>query len=228
MARRVAGLCAILVAALAASGCGTVGLPDGAGNASAGKKLYTEKCGSCHTLDAAGTKGQIGPNLDDAFVQARADGLGDTTVESVVRGQIAYPVQDPATGSPGMPQDLVTGQDADDVAAYVASVAGKGGGAGTPAPATDTGGSTSTGETGGGGADGEAVFASAGCGGCHTLKAAGANGNVGPNLDEAKPSKELVTDRVTNGKGVMPAFSDSLSAAEIAAVAEYVSSSAGQ
>ncbi len=227
MARGLAGFCAVLVAALAASGCGTVGLSDG-GTASTGKPLFTEKCGSCHTLDDAGTKGQIGPNLDDAFRQARADGLGDTTIQTVVRGQIAYPVQNPSTGSPGMPQDIVTGQDAENVAAYVASVAGKSG-AGTTPPAPEAGGTTTAPKAGaGGGADGKAIFASAGCSSCHTLAAAGANGNVGPNLDQAKPAKELAIDRVTNGKGVMPSFSDSLTPDEIAAVAEYVSSNAGQ
>ena len=50
---------------------------------------------------------------------------------------------------------------------------------------------------------------------------------VGPNLDEAKPSAELVVDRVTNGKGVMPPF-DQLSEQQIADVAAYVSSVAGQ
>ena len=64
---------------------------------------------------------------------------------------------------------------------------------------------------GGGAVDGKAIFAEAGCGGCHTLEAAGATGTVGPNLDDAKPSKELVIDRVTNGKGVMPPFKDSYS-----------------
>ena len=58
-------------------------------------------------------------------------------------------------------------------------------------------------------AAGEAVFASAGCGGCHTLEAAGSSGNVGPNLDEAKPDVALVVDRVTNGMGVMPSFEGS-------------------
>ncbi len=226
MARRLVGLCAVLVAALAASGCGTVGLSDG-GTASSGKPIFTEKCGSCHTLDDAGTKGQIGPNLDDAFRQARRDGLGDTTIQTVVRGQIAYPVQNPSTGAPGMPQDIVTGQDAENVAAYVASVAGKSG-AGTPAPAPEAGGTTTAPKAGTGGPDGKAIFASAGCSSCHTLAAAGASGNVGPNLDQAKPAKELVIDRVTNGKGVMPSFSDSLTPDEIAAVAEYVSSNAGQ
>ena len=71
-------------------------------------------------------------------------------------------------------------------------------------------------------AAGEAVFASAGCGGCHTLEAAGSSGNVGPNLDESKPPRDLVIDRVTNGQGAMPSFKDSYSEPEIAAVADYV------
>ena len=75
---------------------------------------------------------------------------------------------------------------------------------------------------GGGGPDGEAIFAKAGCGGCHALEAAGASGNVGPSLDETKPSKELVIERVTNGLGAMPSFSDSYTPDEIAAVADYV------
>jgi mono/diheme cytochrome c family protein len=74
---------------------------------------------------------------------------------------------------------------------------------------------------------GKQVFASAGCSGCHTLKDAGATGNVGPNLDDAKPDAALVTDRVTNGQGVMPSFKDQLSEKQIADVAAYVSSVAG-
>lgn len=71
-------------------------------------------------------------------------------------------------------------------------------------------------------AAGDQVFASQGCGGCHTLTAAGSKGNVGPNLDEAKPDLGLVVDRVTNGKGVMPSFKDSLNEKQIADVAAYV------
>lgn len=78
-----------------------------------------------------------------------------------------------------------------------------------------------------GAVDGAAVFASAGCGGCHTLAAAGSGGSVGPNLDDARPDVETVVDTVTNGRGAMPSFSDQLSDDEIQAVAEYVSSSAG-
>jgi mono/diheme cytochrome c family protein len=229
--RALAGACAVLGAALAATGCGSGGL-SGPGNEGRGKELFAGEgqCGSCHTLADAGTKGVIGPNLDDAFRQARADGLGEGTIRSVVRDQIAYPVESPNTGAPGMPADLVTGDDADAVAAYVASVAGLPTSGGAEAGGgTTTGGATTTGGEGEGGesADGEAIFAEAGCGGCHTLEAAGASGTVGPNLDESKPPKELVVDRVTNGQGAMPSFKDSYSPEQIEAVADYVVASTG-
>ena len=228
--RGLAGACAVLIAAIAATGCGTTGLPEaGSGDTTQGRELFKAKCGQCHTLADAGTRGVIGPNLDDAFRQSRADGLGNVTIQSVVRDQIAYPVEDPTTGAPGMPADIVTGEDADSVALYVASVAGL---AVRPPPGAETSGGAETGGgaggAGGAAPDGKAIFAEAGCGGCHTLEAAGATGTVGPNLDEAKPSKELVIDRVTNGKGVMPSFKDSYSAEQIAAVADYVSKNAGQ
>jgi uncharacterized membrane protein len=72
-------------------------------------------------------------------------------------------------------------------------------------------------------AKGKQVFASAGCGACHTLADAGASGTVGPSLDAAKPSAELVAERVRNGQGGMPAFAGTLTDDEIAAVAAYVS-----
>jgi uncharacterized membrane protein len=77
-------------------------------------------------------------------------------------------------------------------------------------------------------ARGRTVFASAGCGGCHTLADAGATGSVGPSLDGARPSRGRVEQVVTTGRGVMPAFRNRLSEAEIGAVAAYVSSVAGQ
>ena len=70
--------------------------------------------------------------------------------------------------------------------------------------------------------NGEKIFASAGCGGCHTLEAAGSSGNVGPNLDDAKPDLGLAINRVTNGAGAMPSFKGQLSDQEIADVAQYV------
>jgi cbb3-type cytochrome c oxidase subunit III len=215
---RRAGALAALLAALVAAGCGSEGLPS-SGSTSRGQQLFTEKCGQCHTLAGAGTKGQIGPNLDDAFARARTDGFDDSTIAGLVRNQIAYPVTKPGTGVPGMPANLVDGEDADSVALFVASVAATG--AKPPAPPGGGGG-------GGGKPDGKQIFSSAGCTGCHTLADAGSTGNVGPNLDDAKPPKALVVDRVTNGMGAMPSFKGQLSEAEIQAVADYVSSAAGK
>jgi cytochrome c553 len=95
---------------------------------------------------------------------------------------------------------------------------------------TEAGGETTTGGGGegeGDAANGKKIFASAGCVGCHTLSDAGANGNIGPNLDEEKPDYELVVERVTNGMGAMPSFKDQLNEQEIQDVAAYVSSVAG-
>ena len=92
----------------------------------------------------------------------------------------------------------------------------------TPTKATTTGGSTQ-----GNAADGKSVFASAGCGGCHTLGAAGSTGAVGPNLDQADPAFALVLARVTKGKAAMPSFRGQLSNEQIRDVAAFVASSAG-
>ena len=219
----VAVVVVALVTALGLAACGdTVGYSEGTGDRLRGKELFTKGCGSCHELADAGTTGQIGPNLDFAFVQSRLDGLGETTIQQVVRGQIAYAVEDPSTEAPGMPKDIFVGQDAEDVATYVASVAGLDA-SGKPIDPSNPPMPTPP----GGGTDGKAIFASAGCSGCHTLAAAGSTGTVGPNLDDAKPSKELAVDRVTNGQGGMPSFKGQLSEKQIEAVAEFVSSSAG-
>jgi mono/diheme cytochrome c family protein len=221
---RLAGI-AVAGAALiaAAAGCGTVGRVEESTDVSRGKELFVngaegkQSCGSCHTLADAGTQGRVGPDLDEAFRYARSDdadqGFDETTIRDVVRGQIAYPVEDPPTEGPGMPANLVTGDDADAVASYVASVAGL--------PVRGEGGQAieSTG--------GAEIFAAAGCGDCHTLGAADAAGTIGPSLDGSKPSVDLVVDRVTNGQGAMPSFKDRLNEAQIRAVAEYVAETAG-
>jgi cytochrome c6 len=98
----------------------------------------------------------------------------------------------------------------------------------TPTPQTVIGKVAAPPKVTGNAVAGKQVFETAGCKSCHTLKDAGATGTVGPNLDEAKPPADLVVDRVTNGKGVMPSFSGQLSAKQIADVAAYVSSVAGQ
>ena len=94
----------------------------------------------------------------------------------------------------------------------------------TPAATTTTGAPSAKGDP----AAGKAVFTgAAGCSGCHTLKDAGATGNVGPNLDQLKPSKDVVVHQVTNGGGGMPAFGGRLSTAQIEAIAAYVARVAG-
>ncbi len=90
----------------------------------------------------------------------------------------------------------------------------------TSTPSTTT--STTPALGGGNPAAGKAVFTSAGCSGCHTLKAAGASGTVGPNLDQARPSLALVIDRVTHGKGAMPSFAGQLSQQQIKDLAAFV------
>jgi cytochrome c6 len=74
---------------------------------------------------------------------------------------------------------------------------------------------------------GKAVFASAGCGNCHTLAAAHSTGTVGPNLDSLKPDYRTVTAQVTNGGAQMPSFKSTLSTQQIADVAAYVVTSTG-
>ena len=119
------------------------------------------------------------------------------------------------------------------LAALAVGLAGCGGGddegaSPPPPPAateTETTGTETTGtEDGGGAADGAAVFASAGCGGCHTFTPARSSGSVGPNLDDTLLSVGQIEEQVRSGKGAMPAFEDQLSDEEIAAVAEYVAS----
>jgi mono/diheme cytochrome c family protein len=98
----------------------------------------------------------------------------------------------------------------------IVALAGCGGG-------SDDGGSSSSGNQAG-----AKVFSDAGCGNCHTLKAAGATGSVGPNLDKLQPSSDLVVKQVNSGGGAMPSFKGKLSDAQIKAVADYVSANAGK
>ena len=226
----------LVVAALLTAGCGTGGAANAGGppDLNNGQQMFTQKCGYCHTLSAAGTTGTVGPNLDNAFAGAVNEKYPETSIENVVLDQIrlgsgpiakyttsksfvehCLPPHSTKCYSTPMPADLVTGQDAIDVAAYVASVAGQSG-------YTTSGGFASL------GTDGAAIFNGAGCAGCHTLAAAGATGTTGPNLDQLKPSTSAVAHQVMVGGGLMPAFQGKLSPAQIQAVAKYVSSSAGK
>ena len=128
--RRALLLAGIVVAAAVTGGCN---LADSGTNLVNGKEQFVAKCGSCHVLARAETRGVTGPNLDEAFQRARQDGFGQSTFEGLVAAQIANPNRrpshDPVTGDalPLMPADIVKGEDAEDVAAYVASAAARGG-----------------------------------------------------------------------------------------------------
>jgi mono/diheme cytochrome c family protein len=115
--KRVAVLAAVVVAGAVASGCGgsPVASSDEADLAN-GLTLFQQRCGGCHALEHAQTQGVQGPNLDDAYLEPRLQGFDSTSFQAMVLNQIVSP-------SPPMPADLVTGQDAKDVAAYVAAVA---------------------------------------------------------------------------------------------------------
>ena len=97
-----------------------------------------------------------------------------------------------------------------------------GGAPAEPGAPAETGGEPSAPAGEGDPAAGEEIFASSGCGSCHTLSAAGTNGTIGPNLDDAQPDHDLVVERVTNGAGAMPSFADALSEQQIQDVAAYV------
>jgi plastocyanin len=124
--RTIGGLAAggALVAALGA--CGTDAVPQDA-DLIAGKRAFVKSCGACHELNRAGTKGNQGPNLDNAFMVSLRDGLGRDTIRGVVHQQILHPARLPEDNKGYMPPKLVEGKLATDVAAYVASVAGLGG-----------------------------------------------------------------------------------------------------
>lgn len=204
--------------ALSLAACGTGGVITGAGDEENGKTLFQQKCAGCHALSAAGSSGGIGPNLDDSFAQARADGFKESAIANIVHEQIKYPGQYPtAQNNPSfltanMPANLVKGQDAEDVAAYVAANAGLQGFAESQAVS---------------GTNGKKIFQQK-CASCHTLKDAGATGTIGPNLDQLMPSFEVAQKQVTNGGGAMPAFKSQLTKAQIDAVARYVASNAGK
>jgi cbb3-type cytochrome c oxidase subunit III len=203
-----------VVVAFTLAACGTGGRVE-RGSLDNGRKVFGEKCGSCHALAAAGTSAEIGPNLDASFAQARADGFEESSIRDIVAGQIRDPGQySTGTGSDqlqaNMPADLVHGQDLADVASFVAANAGKDGFV-QPVAVTGT--------------NGEVIFKSK-CGSCHTLKAAGTTGTQGPNLDLLHPTFERAKAQVISGGGIMPAFKGVLTDAQIEAVAKYVAEQA--
>ncbi|MHB8532350.1 MAG: plastocyanin/azurin family copper-binding protein [Solirubrobacteraceae bacterium] len=106
---------------MAVAGCGTLKAEDNT-NLIAGKRAIVAKCGSCHTLSRAGTKGLVGPNLDESFHASLAEGLERSSVRGAVESQIQFPNPHGA-----MPKDLVKGATLRDIAAYVSNVVARAG-----------------------------------------------------------------------------------------------------
>jgi cytochrome c2 len=243
--RRVGGRLRVPLAAgallLLATGCSATPVPTP--NLIRGKEVFVAKCGACHTLARAGTAGTIGPNLDEAFRAAVAEGEERSSIRGVVEHQIEYP-----NPRGKMPPGLAHGSTVGDIAAYVAQAAA--------APGSDTGLLAEAGkpQVGAGVAttpelkEGKETFmGSAGCTSCHTLADAGASGTIGPNLDQRLRSdcetpaskaargatlsdciKTAVTDPykyVPSGyvAGIMPAdFAQKLSAKQLHALVSYL------
>jgi len=206
-------LVALAALVVAASGCGTTDA-----DPQRGRELFRVKCGTCHTLAQAGSTAQVGPNLDDAFAAAREEGNDSDTIEGVVKAQVEYPRPNNGNSAVSMPADIVTGQDLDDVAAYVGEWAGVPGAAPLMVP----------------GGPGAQVFANNGCGGCHTFAAAGSGGVTGPNLDEvlsgqsdAMVEESIVEPNAVIAKGyqpnVMPQnFGETLTPKEVEDLVQYL------
>jgi mono/diheme cytochrome c family protein len=232
---RIATLIAAAVIALTVAGCA---LKHPTADLVNGKKLFATHCASCHTLAHANSTGTVGPNLDDAFRQAKIDGVKATSIE----GLIAFWIQYPNTQGV-MPAGLVRGQDAQDIAAYVATVAA--------VPGQDTGALARavqatvkpTPEVG------KEIFTGVGgCGSCHTLSAAGTTGTVGPNLNTLKAACAAPASQQARGStlekcietaitdpykyippgyhaGIMPnTFAKTLSPSQIQALVAFLSS----
>jgi mono/diheme cytochrome c family protein len=189
-----------------------------------GKALFTEECGTCHILGRAGTQGTTGPDLDAAFRSALADGMDRETVEGIVHDQILNPRKNSA-----MQPEIVSGDDARDVAAYVGFAAAKTG--------EDQGALAQAGLAGA--TTGEQIFTAAGCASCHTLAKANASGNIGPSLDELAQAageqegtpedfvRESLLDPdavVAEGfqAGVMPPFEGRLNDEQLQTLVEYL------
>lgn len=114
--RRLAAIVAVGVAAVGLSACDSTDEPT---DLDAGKTSFVNLCASCHTLEDAGTPpSAIGPNLDDSWRASRQAGFDDDQFQGLVQRWIKM-------AQPPMPRDLVTGEDAVNVAAYIASVAGR-------------------------------------------------------------------------------------------------------
>jgi mono/diheme cytochrome c family protein len=255
--RRVLAAASILAIGAGVTACGSEGISekvlDDRPNVARGGELFAQRCAGCHTMDIDGAQGGATKITD----RERVDGP-NFNVRRETKDSVLYAIRNGGFSGAIMPENIVVGNDANDVAAFLAKYAGldrkpdvtpqqPAGGGNANAGATTTPSNTSSNTTstpsettstpeantttGGGNEQASAQgkqVFTQSCGGCHTLKDAQTSGNVGPNLDDLKPDEATVQRQVTNGGGGMPAFKGQLSDAQIKAVAQYVSSVSGQ
>lgn len=218
--RCLAALALAAIVAVGAAGCNK----NGGADVNRGKALFTARCSTCHQLaDAGAGGGTQGPNLDAAFRAARQQGEDADTISGIVKAQVESPRPSDQNASASMPAELATGQDLNDIAAYVGAVAGTG----IKPPKVP------------GGLGGQ-VFASNGCAGCHTLAAAKAAGTTGPDLDQVIPGmsaaeiKQSIIDpnaKISPGypPNVMPDnFGQAISPPELAALIKFLQDYSGK
>jgi mono/diheme cytochrome c family protein len=223
--RRLLAAGAILAAGLTATACGSEGIQqkalNGKPDVARGAVLFANRCAGCHTFDVAGAQGGA-TRIHD---RERPDGP-NFNVRRETNDSVLYAIRNGGFSGAIMPENIVVGKDANDVAAFVSKYAGgerkssditpasqpaAGGQQGTTTTqqqqttttqqqTTPEAGTTTT--TGGGtqqaSAQGKQVFTQ-NCAACHTLKDANASGQVGPNLDDLKPNKALVLATIKNG-----------------------------
>ncbi|MEA2287360.1 MAG: hypothetical protein QOJ21_3403 [Solirubrobacteraceae bacterium] len=268
--RRVLAISSVLALGLGLSACGEQGISPQVEREQAGVKrgavLFADRCSGCHTMKVVGAQGGATQIRDRERVDGPNFDVRRETVDSVL-----YAIRNGGFSGAIMPENIVVGKDAADVAAFLSKYAGgprqgnditpesqnqAAGGSSTGSQTTSTGasttpttggettstaggttstggGTTSTGTTTAGGgtqqasAKGKQVFTQ-NCAGCHTLKDANANGQIGPNLDDLKPDQQTTQRQVENGGGSMPAFKGRIPDSDIQAVAAYVASVAGK
>lgn len=167
-------LAASALGVIVLSGCGTSdSAPINGDFQDRGRQLFNAKCGTCHVMAAAASVGQQGPNLDTAFAAGREVGMDEDTIKGIIHAQVKRPRASlPSFPGVSMPANIVSGNDLDDVAAYIARYAGVPGAKPPIAP---------------GEGPGAQVYANNGCGSCHVLAAAQSSGVVGPSLDAVLP-----------------------------------------
>ncbi len=199
--------------ALASVGCAGETTESSGASLQTGQQLFVESCGGCHVMQAANTQGQIGPNLDDAFGYSRTHDFEESTFFEVVLGQMEIQIPPMPDFDEEGTKDYLPEDDRIAIAAFVSQCSWVNAEDIPAGCGADTGSADST--------DGETIF-NANCASCHAFEAAGASGEIGPNLDESSIALEAAIEQIRAGGGGMPAFADTLNDEQIEAVAQYI------